>query len=520
MKFEAITACRICGSRSLDTVFDLGCLVSCGVFPAADEPTPAPMPLELVQCAGCGLVQLRHNFQRDDLFRHTYGYRSGINESMKAHLGSIVAAIERRVALRSGDIVLDIGSNDGTTLGLYKTAGLVRVGIDPTIERFLQYYQPGILTVADFFTRDNYRKLKLGGLAKVVTSIAMFYDLPDPNAFVADVRDVLAPDGIWVLEQSYLPTMIDMGSFDTICHEHLEYYGLRQIVLLGERNGLRVIDVALNDANGGSFQITMCHDNQVYPRNDKAINALLDREKAEGYDGRRPIDKLREQIATARDSVMTFLAGAKRDGKLVHGYGASTKGNTLLQYFWVTADLLPAIADRNPTKFGCRTPGTDIPIVSEDESRAMRPDSYFVLPWHFRDGFIAREAQFLGRCGKLVFPLPKFEIAGQGRTSPATMGNRAAPSSSARLGRMAATSASILPALAMPRSASGAIMSRSARRGGRSRSSIRPRFSICSGPSSPTRSTISPRIIIRRKKARKACASSSTRATPCTAAAC
>ncbi len=410
--FEAITNCRICASRSMETVFDLGRLISCGVFPAGNEPDPPPMPLEVVQCKECGLVQLRHNFQRDDLFRHTYGYRSGINESMKAHLAYIIAGVEQRVNLREGDVVLDIGSNDGTTLGLYNIPSLKRIGIDPTIERFRQYYKPGILTVADFFTRDNFQNLKIGAPAKVVTSIAMFYDLPDPNAFVADVRDVLAPDGIWVLEQSYLPTMIDMGSFDTICHEHLEYYGLKQIVLLAERNRLRVIDVSLNDANGGSFQITISHDNQMHSRNDKAIDALLNREKAEGYDGRRPFDRLVAHIYTVRENVMRFFTDAKRGGRLVHGYGASTKGNTLLQYFGIDAYLLPAIADRNPTKFGCRTPGTNIPIISEDESRAKRPDYYFVLPWHFREGFIEREQRFLERGGKLVFPLPQFQIVG------------------------------------------------------------------------------------------------------------
>src|SRR6202035_1916930 len=289
--------------------------------------------------------------------------------------------------------------------------GLVRIGIDPTIERFKQYYQPGILTVADFFTAELFfRSLNQGARAKAVTSIAMFYDLPDPNAFVADVRDVLEPNGIWVLEKSYLPTMIDTSSFDTVCHEHLEYYGLRQIILLAEHNGMRVVDVTLNDVNGGSFQITMCHRDGTHASNHQAINALLEREKAEGYGGKRPFDMLRSHIATVREKVMTFLSDAKRNGKLVHGYGASTKGNTLLQHFGITTDLLPVIADRNPTKYGCRTPGSNIPIISEVESRAQKPDYYFVLPWHFRDSFIARERDFLERGGIFVFPLPKFEM--------------------------------------------------------------------------------------------------------------
>lgn len=411
--FETITECRICGSNSLETVINVGQLVSCGVFPKANEPDPPTMPLELVQCTDCGLVQLRHDFFRDDLFRHSYGYRSGINESMKAHLAELVAAVERRVNLSADDIVLDIGSNDGTTLGFYDTPGLRRVGIDPTIENFKKYYKPDIQTVADFFTAKNFYNLNLGGRAKIVTSIAMFYDLPNPNAFVADVRDVLTPDGIWVMEQSYLPTMIDTSSFDTICHEHLEYYGMRQIMLLAERNKMRVVDVTLNEINGGSFQITLCHLNGPYPSNTQAIDALLKREKDEGYYGKAPFDRLSGHLDAVREEIMNFLTDAKRDGKLVHGYGASTKGNTLLQHFGISTELIPVIAERNQTKFGCRTPGSNIPIISEDESRAQNPDYYFVLPWHFRDGFLTRERAFLERGGKFVFPLPNFEIVGK-----------------------------------------------------------------------------------------------------------
>jgi len=408
--FENISCCRICGSDGLNKVFDLGNLVSCGIFPAADAPDPAAMPLEVMQCTSCGLVQLRHNFHQDELFRHSYGYRSGINEAMRAHLQSVVASVCRRVALRDGDIVLDIGSNDGTTLSFYRNPKLLRVGIDPTIDNFKQYYDPEIFTLADFFSHENFRTVMPSGKARVITSIAMFYDLPDPNAFVDDIRRVLDEDGVWVVEQSYLPTMVETSSFDTICHEHLEYYGLGQIVRLVERNGLRVIDASLNDVNGGSFQVSVCHQGAPFGCNDRAINALLDREKGEGYLGSAPFERLKKQVSQVRDSVMGFLQQAKSNAQLVHGYGASTKGNTLLQHFGISADLLPAIAERNANKFGCRTPGTRIPIISEEASRAQHPDYYFVLPWHFRQGFVARERTFLEGGGKLVFPLPRFEI--------------------------------------------------------------------------------------------------------------
>lgn len=405
-----IDRCRSCASNDMRVVYDLGELVSCGIFPRIGEKDPPALPLQLVQCGQCSLVQLAHNFPQDDLFRHSYGYRSGLNEAMIAHLSGIVSEICGRVALKAGDIILDIGSNDGTTLSRYTVPGLVRIGIDPTIDMFRKYYQPGIKAVADFFTAAKFHSVFPNGKAKVVTSIAMFYDLPDPNAFVRDIASVLAEDGIWVLEQSYLPTMIDRQSFDTICHEHLEYYGLRQIVDLMKNNGLRVVDAQLNEANGGSFRVTGCHAAAAYTSNTAAINALLEREEREGYAGPAPIERLRKSVEGVKARVVSFLTEAKATGKLVHGYGASTKGNTLLQYFGITADLLPAIADRNPTKFGCRTPGTNIPIISEEESRAQNPVYYFVLPWHFREGFIARENAFLKRGGGLVFPLPQFEI--------------------------------------------------------------------------------------------------------------
>jgi hypothetical protein len=308
--------------------------------------------------------------------------------------------------------MLDIGSNDGTSLSFYGAVpGVRRIGIDPTIGKFKRYYQSGIETLDDFFTAANFRKVAgEGKKAKAITSISMLYDLPEPNAFVADIAAVLAPDGIWVFEQSYLPLMVERRSFDTICHEHLEYYGMHQINTLLRRHGLRCFDVRVNDVNGGSFQVWACHVDGPYPANAAAMDILLRKERLEGYLGAAPLAALRNDAEAARTQTIAFLESCAANGQLVHGYGASTKGNTLLQYFGVSPRLLPAIADRNSDKFGARTPGTDIPIISEDESRAAGPDYYFVLPWHFRDAFIAREREFLARGGKFVFPLPVFEI--------------------------------------------------------------------------------------------------------------
>lgn len=411
MRSFPIGRCRICGGEHLEEVFALGDLVSCGAFSIKGQPDPTSAPLQLKQCASCGLVQLAHNFDGNDLFRISYGYRSGLNESMVRHLREIAFNVKNRVAFSPGDIVLDIGSNDGTLLSFYESEqGIRRLGIDPTIAKFKSYYQPGIETVEDFFSAAQYRKSVGDRQAKAITSIAMLYDLPDPNAFVGDIASVLAPDGLWVFEQSYLPLMVERGSFDTICHEHLEYYGMHQINDLLARHGLRAFDVRVNDVNGGSFQIWGCHRSGPFPTNAAAVDLLLRKERLEGYLGKQPLESLRSNAEAVRRQALDFLEHCLASGKIVHGYGASTKGNTLLQYFGITSRLLPVIADRNPDKDGARTPGTGIPIISEERSRAAKPDYYFVLPWHFRDAFLERERAFIERGGKFVFPLPVFDV--------------------------------------------------------------------------------------------------------------
>jgi hypothetical protein len=310
------------------------------------------------------LVQLAHDFEGQELFGSTYGYRSGLNESMVNHLAALVTSIERRIALQPNDVVLDIGSNDGTLLSQYKGAGLRRIGIDPTISQFIQYYPPEITRMADFFSEATFRRVLPSGKARVVTSISMFYDLPDPNAFVRDIQSSLADDGLWMFEQSYLPTMVERNSFDTICHEHLEYYGLRQVDELVRRHGLRVFDVTLNEVNGGSFQVWACHREAPFASNEPAIGRLLRSETSAGYNDGTPVHELKVRVGAIRGQVLAFLEECRRKKLRVHGYGASTKGNTLLQYFGITPQHLPVIADRNPEKFGACTPGTNIPIIS------------------------------------------------------------------------------------------------------------------------------------------------------------
>ncbi|MFB0965207.1 MAG: class I SAM-dependent methyltransferase, partial [Patescibacteria group bacterium] len=245
--------------------------------------------------------------------------------------------------------------------------------------------------------------------AKIITSISMFYDLPEPLDFVNQVKDTLADDGIWILEQSYMPTMVDMVSYDTVCHEHLEYYGLKQIKWLVDAAGMKIVDVALNDVNGGSFQVVVSKDINA-AANDAEIERLLRHEEEGGYSSGSVFAKFREEIETHKKQVLDFFKKASEEGKTVYGYGSSTKGNVTLQYCGITNEMLPRIAEVNEYKFGRTSPGTKIPIISETEAHAAKPDYYFVLPWHFRKGIIERESAYLASGGHLVFPLPQVEI--------------------------------------------------------------------------------------------------------------
>ncbi len=412
--YQEVARCRVCGNDRLDPILHLGVQHLTGVFPQHRAEPVSAGPLELVKChetgrgETCGLVQLRHNYRPDDMYRGHYGYRSGLNELMVRHLHELVAAIEQQLPLRPGDVVLDIGSNDATLLKAYRATGLSRIGIDPSAGNFREFYPPDIALVTDYFSARAYRSIMGTRPARVITSIAMFYDLPSPLEFMREIKEILAPDGLWVFEQSYMPTMLERNAYDTICHEHLEYYGLRQIEWMVERAGLKILDVALNDVNGGSFCVTACH--QTAPHQPRATwPALRQAEVQAGLTGLKPYDAFRERVFRHRDELVAAIGHLRQTGQLLLGYGASTKGNVLLQFCGFTERDIPAIADRNPAKFGRFTPGSLIPIIPEDEARARQPAVLLALPWHFREGFLQRERAFLERGGRFLFPLPRLE---------------------------------------------------------------------------------------------------------------
>jgi hypothetical protein len=407
----SLNQCRLCGSPDLLTVLDLGTQALTGVFPVSTEEHVSEGPLELVWCSSCTLLQLAHGYEPTEMYGDNYGYRSGLNRSMVRHLSRKTLGLEALVELSAGDVVLDIGSNDGTLLGAYATTPLRRIGIDPTAERFAEYYPPEAEIVADFFSASKFREVS-DVPAKVVTSIAMFYDLEDPVAFARDVRDCLAPDGVWHFEQSYMPSMLRSTAYDTVCHEHIEYYSLSTVRRILDEADLELIDVRFNRVNGGSFAVTAARRGSRFAPNKVLIDWFVDQEERIRLDTPGPFRRFEESVFRHRTDLTQLVTTLREGGASVMGYGASTKGNVLLQFCGLGPAHIEAIAEVNEDKFGRVTPGTGIPIVSEDEMRARRPDYLLVLPWHFRDGIVEREEAYLKDGGLLIFPLPEIEIVG------------------------------------------------------------------------------------------------------------
>ncbi|CAM3819796.1 class I SAM-dependent methyltransferase [Nocardiopsis rhodophaea] len=408
-----IDSCRVCDNRELITVLDLGSQAVTSVFPTSREASVPMSPLELVKCSpsGCGLVQLRHTADFGSMYGEQYGYRSGIREFMIKHLAGKVAAVTDRVDLERGDIVVDIGSNDGTLLHAYPDIGLTLVGIDPSGGKFRELYPENSDLITDFFSRKAYADVYGDRKAKIVTSIAMFYDLPRPLEFMQDVHDILDDDGVWMIEQSYMPSMLETTGYDIVCHEHLEFYALQQIEWMAERVGLDVISAEVNDVYGGSLCVILAKRPERHRVDMENIVRLRARESRLGLDSLAPYEAFAKRVPEYRDRLLRFLDDSRKAGKLTLGYGASTKGNVILQYCGLTEDDLPCIGEVSPEKSGRFTPGTGIPIVSEEEAKSRRPDQLLVLPWIYRNGFIERERDFLANGGNLVFPLPKIEVA-------------------------------------------------------------------------------------------------------------
>lgn len=414
MGLTTIDACRVCGNAHLESVFDVGAQYLQGSFviEGMAEPSREKFPMELVRCdAGgqpdaCGLVQLRHQVSPAVLYAN-YWYTSGTTATMKNHLQSI-AATACQSAKFVESRVLDIGCNDGTLLFNFPES-IEKWGIDPSdvataVPETVQFVQ-------DVFPSSKLRSRLGDRKFDVVTSIAMFYDLSDPVGFASEVEQLLAEDGIWIIEMSYLPMMLQMNSLDTVCHEHLEYYSLAVLDYIARKAHMRIVDAQLNAINGGSIQLRLCKE--VAKRLDEgadSIAKLRDYETRIGLDTSRPLLDFRLRVEQQRREMIELVREIQDRGEIIHVYGASTKGNVLIQWYGLDHHQLPFAADRNPKKVGARTVGTNIAVISEAESRAMQPDYFLVLPWHFRHEFLMRERETIMSGTRMIFPLPELLV--------------------------------------------------------------------------------------------------------------
>jgi C-methyltransferase C-terminal domain/Putative zinc binding domain/Methyltransferase domain len=418
------TTCRICGSPELVPVLSLGeqCIAGAFAEPSGEQPVVRRIPLELVRCdmtrneEGCGLVQLRHTVPGAILYR-SYWYRSGVNQTMTHNLHEIAMQAEEMVDLHPGDLVIDIGCNDGTLLDGYRTSDLKCLGFDPSdVSRYA--VEKGYEVVPDFYSFSQLQRRHADRKARVITSIAMFYDLEYPGAFVEEVQQALAADGVWVIELHYLPTMLEMNQFDAIVHEHLEYYSLAVIERLLAQAGLRVVRAELNEINGGSVRLFIRHAAcAAEEQPSEQLQKLRVREFEMALDAPDPYEHFATAAQHVREDLLAVCRSLVAEGKTIHVYGASTKGNTILQYAGIDSSLVPYAADRNPDKHGSETIGTHIPIISEQRSRELRPDYYLALPWHFMDEFLERETEFLERGGQFIVPMPEVRTIARDRVA-------------------------------------------------------------------------------------------------------
>ncbi len=412
------TTCKLSG-KPLTQVIDLGDLYVSGFYPAIDEHAPKA-PLRIGIGEESGLLQLMDAVERPPLYRQ-YWYRSGTNATMTRQLGDVVDAARVWVRLKSGDVVCDIGCNDGTLLSLLpKDLGLFKIGIDPAENLAELARKHADAHTTDFFSKDRFMELSGGRKARLITSIAMFYGLEDPKSFVADLVECLADDGVWVLQLSYTPLMIKQNAFDNICHEHIQYYTLLSLKYLLDPFDLDILDVEFNDTNSGSFRVVICKrgyggkDATMFMRDigSYRVQSTLAYEKNQRFDEPQIYKDYMVHLNKIKADTVELLSDLSRQGKKVIGYGASTKGNTLLQFYGLGPGQVEAIAERQPQKYGLLTAGSWIPIISEQEARDRKPDYLLVLPWHFMNEFVERESAFLQGGGKFIIPLPELQIVG------------------------------------------------------------------------------------------------------------
>jgi len=400
-----IKFCRSCKNRNLSRVFSLGKQSLTGIFPSKKTDKITRGNLSLVICNKCKLLQLENNFNPDEMYGDNYGYMSSLNKSMMSHLKIKALNFKKKYKLKNGDSILDIGSNDGTFLSYFNNKQKL-YGCDPTIKKFSKYYRKDIKQIPNFFSKKILGDKKFN----LITSISMFYDLPDPLNFAKEIFSSLKENGVWHIELSYMPMMLKNLSYDTICHEHLEYYSLKSLKFLLDKANLKIIDLSFNQINGGSIALDIAKKKSRYKEISHLINWILESEEKNQYNELKKQKEFFRQCQKHKHLLKKLLLSLKNQNKKVLGYGASTKGNVILQYCNIDSKILPFIGEVNKFKYNKFTPGSNIRIISEKKLKKMKPDYLLVLPWHFKDHIIKRENKFLKKGGKLIFPLPDIEI--------------------------------------------------------------------------------------------------------------
>lgn len=404
-----IKKCRICVSKKFFYLFSLGKLSFTGKFPKNLKDRIPRDYINLIMCKKCRLVQLDRNFNPNYLYSKDYGYRTGINSTMTKHVHLVANEAIRLAKLKRNEYVLDIASNDGTLLNFYDKK-FITVGIDPIIEKYKKYYKKINFKVSNFFSYNILKKKKLNFRYKIISALSVFYDLKNPNSFISDIKKILHKEGIFVLEHADLLSLFKYSLFDTICHEHLEYYSSKIIIDLMKKYKLRVFDIKNNDINGGSSRYLICHKDAKFRINKKKIDKILRQEKKLKLEDKNSYYNFYKKINLIKYKTRKLIDNLLSKGSIIHGYGASTKGNVFLQYLDISTKKIPFIAERNPLKFNKYTPGNYIKIISEKESRKKKPNYYLVLPWHFKNEILKREMKIRKLGTKFIFPLPTLKV--------------------------------------------------------------------------------------------------------------
>ena len=402
-----IKNCRNCNNKKLSKLFSLGNISYTGKFPKKNKKIRKG-PLELIMCDKCKLVQLANSFDLKYLYGPDYGYKSGITKTMVNHLKKTALNLTRIVKLKPNDMVLDIASNDATLLKNYPKK-IVTFGIDPLVQKYIKEYKKINFKISDFFSEKKIRK-KTKKKFKIITALSVFYDLEKPNIFLKDVKNLLDKNGIFVLEFADLASLLKKKMFDTICHEHLEYYSTKVLKNMCNKNKLKIINIIQNDINGASKQFYICHKNSRFKENKKLIQKILQYENKKKINSKMTLINFYKEIHKIKYQLLNLLKKIKEKKQNIHGYGASTKGNVLLQYFGIDNKFIDNISERNPNKFNLYTPGTNIKIISENASRKKLPKYYLVLPWHFKDEILKREKKIRSKGTKFIFPLPGLKV--------------------------------------------------------------------------------------------------------------